>query len=28
LFLVHELMDEVKYIPQSGNNTWHLVKKL
>ena len=28
LFLVHELMDEVKYIPQSGKNTWHLVKKL
>ena len=28
LFLVHELMDEVRYIPELGNNTWHLVKVL
>ena len=28
LFLVHELMDQVKYVPQLGNNTWKLVKKL
>jgi anti-sigma regulatory factor (Ser/Thr protein kinase) len=28
LFLVHELMDQVVYVPKSGNNTWHLIKKL
>jgi len=28
LFLVHQLMDEVTYYPEPGNNRWRLVKKL
>lgn len=28
LFLIHELMDEVSYRPQSGDNRWRLVKNL
>lgn len=28
LYLIHELMDEVIYRPQSGNNRWRLVKNL
>jgi serine/threonine-protein kinase RsbW len=28
LFLIHQLMDQVVYEPQSGNNHWHLMKKL
>lgn len=28
LYLIHQLMDQVKYIPQTGNNTWKLVKDL
>jgi serine/threonine-protein kinase RsbW len=28
LFLIHELMDEVSYHPQSGDNRWRLVKNL
>jgi serine/threonine-protein kinase RsbW len=28
LFLMHELLDEVSYRPQPGNNRWRLVKKL
>jgi serine/threonine-protein kinase RsbW len=27
LFLIHELMDEVGYDPQPGDNCWRLVKK-
>ncbi|MCA9875243.1 MAG: ATP-binding protein [Anaerolineales bacterium] len=26
LFLVHQLMDEVSYFPEPGNNRWRLVK--
>ncbi|MBK8988817.1 MAG: ATP-binding protein [Chloroflexi bacterium] len=26
LFLVHQLMDEVAYFPEPGNNRWRLVK--
>ncbi|MCJ7700380.1 MAG: ATP-binding protein [Anaerolineales bacterium] len=28
LYLVHQLMDQVEYIPKTGNNTWKLVKDL
>lgn len=28
LFLLHALMDDVRYVPQPGNNTWRLVKHL
>jgi serine/threonine-protein kinase RsbW len=28
LFLMHRLVDEVTYAPQSGNNHWRLVKNL
>ena len=28
LFLMHQLVDEVTYIPQQGNNHWRLVKDL
>ena len=28
LFLMYQLMDEVKYHPQNGNNRWRLVKHL
>lgn len=28
LFLMHHLVDEVTYAPQSGNNHWRLVKNL
>lgn len=28
LFLVHQLMDEVTYYPEPGNNRWRLVKNL
>jgi serine/threonine-protein kinase RsbW len=28
LFLIRSLMDEMTYIPQPGNNRWHLVKNL
>jgi serine/threonine-protein kinase RsbW len=28
LYLIHQLMDEVTYEPQSGNNKWTLVKNL
>lgn len=27
LFLVHQLMDQVEYIPEPGNNRWRLVKQ-
>lgn len=26
LFLIRELMDQVTYLPQHGNNYWHLIK--
>ena len=28
LFLIHQLVDEVTYLPKMGNNQWRLVKKL
>jgi anti-sigma regulatory factor (Ser/Thr protein kinase) len=28
LFLIHRLMDEVQYSPETGNNRWRLVKIL
>lgn len=28
LFLIHRLMDEVRYQPEPGNNRWTLVKRL
>ncbi|MFZ0544102.1 MAG: ATP-binding protein [Candidatus Promineifilaceae bacterium] len=28
LFLIYQLMDEIKYHPQSGDNHWYLVKNL
>lgn len=28
LFLMHQLMDKVEYIPQPGNNRWRLLKQL
>lgn len=28
LFLIYQLMDEIKYQPQSGDNRWYLVKNL
>ena len=28
LFLIYQLMDEIKYLPQSGDNRWYLVKNL
>jgi serine/threonine-protein kinase RsbW len=28
LFLIHQLMDEISYHPQSGDNRWYLVKNL
>jgi serine/threonine-protein kinase RsbW len=28
LFLMHELLDEVDYFPQQGNNLWRLTKQL
>lgn len=28
LFLIHQLMDEISYYPQSGDNRWYLVKNL
>ncbi|MBK6325819.1 MAG: ATP-binding protein [Chloroflexi bacterium] len=28
LFLVNQLMDEVTYFPQQGNNRWRLVKNI
>jgi serine/threonine-protein kinase RsbW len=28
LFLIHQLVDEVTYLPEVGNNQWRLVKNL
>lgn len=28
LFLIYQLMDEIEYLPQSGDNRWYLVKNL
>lgn len=28
LFLIYQLMDEIKYQPQSGDNRWYLIKNL
>lgn len=28
LFLIHQLMDEIEYLPRSGDNRWYLVKNL
>lgn len=28
LFLIYQLMDEIRYLPQSGDNRWYLVKNL
>ncbi len=28
LFLIHQLMDKVSYLPVEGNNSWRLVKNL
>jgi serine/threonine-protein kinase RsbW len=28
LFLIYQLMDEIEYLPQSGDNRWYLIKNL
>lgn len=28
LFLIYQLMDEIRYQPQSGDNRWYLIKNL